>query len=232
MGVEAIGQIVGGKKRHGTGLTQSRSPHHAQIHPADRKDSSTPECCSGHRADCSAGWRSGQGMARQEWGEVSRHTDRTDTRTSTAMGNAEGLVQVEMTDICPVGARSTKADLSIEVGAIEIDLSSVGMDQIADAANARLKHTMGGWVGHHESRKPVGMVGHPGDEILLINVAVRIASHWNNPKPSHHCTGWVGAMSTCGDQANIPVPIPSGQVPGPNHQKSGIFTLGSGIRLK
>ena len=160
------------------------------------------------------------------------HTDRTNSGSTTTVGDAERLVQVEVTNIGSIGARTTETHLSVEIGAIEVHLPSVGMDQITDPADARFKNSMGGWIGDHECCEPVGMFGNTGSEILLIDVAVGIASHWNHPQASHHRTGRIGAVGTCRDQAHIAVRITSGKVPGPYHQKAGVFPLGSGVGLQ
>ena len=69
--------------------------------------------------------------------------DRPHARATPAMGNAEGLVQVEVTHIGAVGTGLGQAHLGIEVGAIEIDLSAVGMHQRADLADALFEHPVG-----------------------------------------------------------------------------------------
>ena len=71
------------------------------------------------------------------------HTDRTDTGATTPMGDAERLVQVEVTDVGAERARAAQAHLGIEVGPIEIHLAAVVMHQAADLTDAGLEHPMG-----------------------------------------------------------------------------------------
>ena len=89
-------------------------------------------------------------MTWQEWGQMSCHGNRAHSRATTAMGDAEGLVQVEMADIGAKAPWLAHPYLGIEVGAVEIHLTAMAMDQGTDVANALLKHPMGGGVGNHQ----------------------------------------------------------------------------------
>ena len=73
---------------------------------------------------------------------MSRHSDRTDPGTAPPMGNAERLVQIQMTDIGAIGSWPAETDLGVQVGSVEIHLTSVLMDQVADPPNSGLKDSM------------------------------------------------------------------------------------------
>ena len=163
---------------------------------------------------------------------MSRHTDRTDAGTATAMGNAEGLVQVQMADIGTKGPRTAQTHLCIEVGAIEVHLTAMAMHQLADAANAGLEHAVGGGVGDHQRRQAVGMLRRASRQILLIDVAVVIAGHRHHLETRHHGTGGIGAMGTGGNQTDIAMVVTSGAMPGPDHEQPGVLPLGTGIGLQ
>ena len=98
----------------------------------------------------------------------------TNSWATTTVGDAEGLVEIQVANVRPISTRPTEAHLGIEIGAIEIHLATVGMHQVTDAANPRFKHPMGGWIGDHQGRESVGMLRHAGGEILLIDVAIFI----------------------------------------------------------
>ena len=51
-------------------------------------------------------------------------------------------MQIQMADISPKGARPAKPHLRIQIGPIEIDLSSVLMNERTDFANTSLKHSV------------------------------------------------------------------------------------------
>ena len=71
------------------------------------------------------------------------HGDGTHSGTTTALRNTEGLVQIEMTDISPEGSWPAEADLGIEIGAIQIHLSAMVMNQAADLTDSGLEDPMG-----------------------------------------------------------------------------------------
>src|SRR5689334_16217573 len=109
-------------------------------------------------------WRGsiGRGMAvlRMTWEErrqVLPHADRAHAGAATAMRDAEGLVQVEMTDIGAVIAWPRQPDLRIQIGAVEIDLSAMAMHNLADLADVLLEHAMGRGIGDHDRREPLCM---------------------------------------------------------------------------
>ena len=82
-------------------------------------------------------------MTRQERQQMLGHTDGADTGSTTPMGDAERLVQIEVTDVGAEGARAAQADLGIEVGPIQIHLAAMVVNQAADLTDAGLEHPMG-----------------------------------------------------------------------------------------
>ena len=164
-------------------------------------------------------------MPGQKWSQVRRDTDWANAGTTAAVGNAEGLVEVEMADIRSIGAWTAESNLGIEVGAIEVNLPAMAMHHLADGLNPRLKYAVGGGVGDHQGRQAVGMFFRPGRQVSLIDVAVGIAGHGHYPQASHHSTGGVGAMGTGWDQADIALVVATGSMPGTNHQQTGVLTL-------
>ncbi|MNE25736.1 hypothetical protein D3C80_1190730 [compost metagenome] len=75
--------------------------------------------------------------------------DRPHARTAAAMRNAEGLVQVEVGNVRTDIAGTGKADHGVHVGAVEIDLSTMLVGDLADLANRLLKHAVGRRIGDH-----------------------------------------------------------------------------------
>src|SRR6185503_2391588 len=96
-------------------------------------------------------------MTWEEGREMLPHADRSHAGAAAAMRDAEGLVQVEMADIGAVIAGPGQPDLRIQVGAVEIDLSAMAMDDVADLANLLLEHAMGRGIGDHDRRKRLRM---------------------------------------------------------------------------
>jgi hypothetical protein len=54
-----------------------------------------------------------------------RDADRTDARSTAAMRDAEGLVQVQMANVGADVAGTAKADLRVHVRAVHVDLAAV-----------------------------------------------------------------------------------------------------------
>src|SRR5262245_64673027 len=81
------------------------------------------------------------------------HADRAHAGATAAMRDAKGLVEIEMPDIGAICARLCQADLRVEVGAVEIDLSAVGMNDAANLANRGFENAMGGGISDHDCGK-------------------------------------------------------------------------------
>src|SRR5258708_34633824 len=113
------------------------------------------------------GWGGG-GWGR---GGMGSGADRAHGRGAAAMRNAEGLVQVEMADIGAVIAGPGQADLRIQVGAVEIDLAAMVMDDVADLADMLLEHAMRRGIGDHDRGEVVRMLLRLGAEIVAVYVA-------------------------------------------------------------
>ena len=63
------------------------------------------------------------------------NSDRAHSRTASAMGDAERLVQVQVADVRAVVAWPREPHLRIEIGAVEINLPAAGVHDIADRAD-------------------------------------------------------------------------------------------------
>ena len=141
-------------------------------------------------------------------------------------------MQVEVADIGAKTPRLADTHLGIEVGAIEIDLTAVAMDQRANVADALLKHPMGGGVGDHQGGQLIGVLLGLGRQIGLIDVAGLIALHRHHLHARHHGAGGVGAVGTGGNQADVAVAFTALAMPSANHQQAGVLALRAGIGLQ
>ena len=86
---------------------------------------------------------------------------------ATAVGDAEGLQQVEVAHVGAIGAGLGQAHLGIEVGAIEVDLTAVRMHQRADLG-IPFEHP-GGRVGDHQGRQLIP-VAQPGLQVRPVDI--------------------------------------------------------------
>ena len=103
---------------------------------------------------------------------------------------------------------------------------------LADAADARFEHPVGGGVGDHQGRQVGGVGSGLGLQVGDVDVALGIAGHRHHPHPRHHRAGGIGAVGAGGDQAHLPVALAPAAVPGPDHHQAGVLPLGTGVRLQ
>src|SRR5438093_9347272 len=82
--------------------------------------------------------------------EMRFDADRSHARAAAAVRDAERLVQIEMRDIGAVIAGPRQTDLRVHVGAVEIDLAAMAMNDLADLADVLLEHTMRRGIGDHD----------------------------------------------------------------------------------
>ena len=113
-------------------------------------------------------------MTGEKWQQMLTHTDGANPWATAAMGNTERLVKVEMADIRPEGPWSADTDLSVEIGAIEIHLSSMVMNEAADLTDSGLKHPVGGGIADHQPRQDIGMLRKLVAQVIDINIALVI----------------------------------------------------------
>src|SRR5262245_22550686 len=103
------------------------------------------------------------------------YADRSHARSTAAMRNAEGLVQIEMANVRPVVARPRQPDLRIQIGAIEVHLTAMVMHDIADRSGRTFEDAMRRGIGNHDCSEPVSKALSLGTDILKINVAADVA---------------------------------------------------------
>ena len=82
-------------------------------------------------------------MTRKKWQQMLSHANGANPWSTTAMGNTERFVQVEVADIGPKRSWPAHTDLSIEVGTIQIHLTAMVMNQAADLTDSSLEDPMG-----------------------------------------------------------------------------------------
>ena len=174
----------------------------------------------------------GRRMTRQERRQMRLDADRPHARAAAAMRNAERLVQIEMADIGAVIAGPRQPDLRIHVGAVEIDLSAMAVDDVADLADVLLEHAMGRGIGDHDRR----------EVFECCSALARRSSTSTSPRASQATTttsmpamlrgGRIGAVRRGGDQADLSMRLAARGVIGADRQQPGIFALRAGIGLQ
>ena len=151
---------------------------------------------------------------------------------AAAMGRGERLVQVEVRDIATEVPRAADADLGVHVGAVDVDLAAVIVNDLTGLAHCFLEHAVGGRVGDHDCRQIGGVLLGLGLEILQINVAVRRRLHHDNVITHHMRRGRIGAMRRGRDQTDVAMALATRGVVGADRQQAGELPLGAGVGLQ
>ncbi len=132
------------------------------------------------------------------------YTHGSNSRPATAVGNAEGLVQVEMAHVGTEVTRLRDANQGVEVGAIHVHLTSVGMHEVADLTHSRFEDAVGRWICDHERSQPIARSLTFRAEVGDIDVALAVAGNDHHIHSCHDCTRGVGAVGARGNEAHRP----------------------------
>jgi hypothetical protein len=171
--LEPLGDVVGRQHGHGGRVGQTLGAHHRDVGVRDREDPGRAVRGGADRADALALAFDGmQRVCRQERYEVLRHRDRSDARPAAAVGDAERLVQVEVRHVAAEDAGLGMAEQRIEVGAVDIHLSPVAVDDVAQLGDAVLVHAVSRGIRHHDGREVVVVGLALGAQIVEVDLAL------------------------------------------------------------
>ncbi len=236
VGHQPVGDVVGVENRHRRGLAQAVRAHQADVRPGNHQDARRPPRRPADRSDARARPRlRQQRMIGQVGREPLDHRDRTDPRATTAVRDAERLVQVQVAHVRTEHPRLGQPHQGVQVRAVDIDQAAAGVHQIARPRDALLVDTVRGRVGHHERGEPVGVCSGLGGQIGQIDVAIGVAGHHDDPHPSHGGAGRVRPVRRRRDQADVT----GGRIRrivvtmvGADRQQSGELALAASVRLE
>ena len=158
--------------------------------------------------------------------------DRSHSWTSASVGNAEGLVKIQVRNISANVAIAGKAHKSIQVSAIDVDLASGLVNSVGHVLDAVLVHTVCRRVGDHQGGEILPVLGNLGHHVVDVDITVVLAGHDNHLHSRQHGARGVGAVSAGGNQADGAVGIPAGEVVAANCQQSRVLTLAARVGLK
>ncbi len=171
-------------------------------------------------------------MAGQERGQVAAHAHRPDAGPATAVGDAEGLVQVEVADVGAEAAGLRRADERVEVGAVEVHLAARGVHELADLTDALLEHAVRGGVRDHQRADLPLVGGELGGEVVDVDVARRVARHGDDLHARHRGRCRVGAVRRGGDEADVACAVAAGEVPVADGEQARELALRAGVGLQ
>ena len=148
------------------------------------------------------------------------------------MGNAEGLVQIEVADIGPDPRRRRQAHLRVHIGPVEIDLAAAGVDQGADLLDRGFEDPVGRGVGHHQGGQLMAVLRQLGPEVLEIDVPRQVAADRDHLEAAHRGRGRVGPVRARGNQADVAPALAAGRMVGADREEAGVFALGARVGLE
>ena len=228
---EADADVVGSEDRPLGRALQAVPSHHPAIHPADRQDGGIAERRRRDSTD-RAGRQPPGGMPGEEGDEILDDTHRPHPRPAAAVRNAKRLVEIEVADVAAKLPRRNRADERIHVCPVDVHPPAMGVDEPAQLPDFGLEHAMRARVGDHHRRQPVGILLALGPDLGHVDVAIGVAAGHHHLHPRHLGAGRIGAVGRGGDEADRPVALAAGPLPGLDDQEPRIFPLAAGVRLK
>lgn len=83
------------------------------------------------------------------------HSDRSHSRSTTTVGNAERLVKVQVRNIWTKITRPAKSNLGVHIGSVHVNLPTSLMDHITNFGNFLFKYTVSRRVCKHQARQSI-----------------------------------------------------------------------------
>ena len=219
--------VVGVEDGDARSLCQPLPAHHHHVGIGNREDRRRAQRRGADRADRPFALR----VTGQMLGEVRLDPDRPHAGTAAAVGDGEGLVQVQVADIAAQIARPRQADHGVHVGTIDIDLPAELVGDRADLPHRFFEHAVGRRIGDHAPGKLVGVGFGLGAEIVEIDVTVFSRSDRHHAPADHLRRGGVGAVGAHGDQAHPPLILTARAVVAGDGQQPGILALRARVGL-
>ena len=136
-----------------------------------------------------------------------------------------------MGDVAAELAGPGVAEQRVEVGAVDVDLAAVVVDDLAQLGDGVLVDAVRRRVGHHDRRQAVGVGLALGAQVVEVDRAVVGGRHHDDPHAGHHRGRGVGAVGRGRDQADVALSRAVGAVVGADRQQPGELALRPGVGL-
>src|SRR5215207_3227095 len=128
--------------------------------------------------------------------------NRADAWAATAVWDAEGLVEVQVAHIGSEASWSRQSQQRIQVGPVDIDLTSGVVNHFAEVNDAFLEHPVSGGIGHHDRSKLIMILRDLVPKVVQIDSPIGGSFDHDNSEAGHRGRGSVRPMRRRGDQAN------------------------------
>src|SRR5258705_159529 len=228
--------VIGIENRDLGGARQACAAHHQNVDVGDGQDRGRAERRRRYRPDrrrlCVGHGMAGCRMIWQERRQMGLDANRSHAGAAAAVRNAERLMQIEMADIGAVIAGPRQPDLRIHVGAVEINLSAMLVDDVANVADVLLEHAVGRGIGDHDGGEVFRMLFGPDAQIIDVGVAARVGGDHHDLHAGHAGGSRIGAVRRRRDQADLSMRFAARGVIGADRQQPGIFALRTRIGLQ
>ena len=119
------------------------------------------------------------------------------------MGNGEGLVQVEVGDVPAQVTGPQQSGQGVEIGAVDVDLSSGLMDQARDLGDLGFEDAVRRGVGQHDRGQAIAVLGQRGLEVLDVDGAVGSGGNRFHGQARAGRGGGIGAVGARGNEAQV-----------------------------
>ena len=148
-------------------------------------------------------------MRRQKLHQVLGHGNRPHPRAAPAVGNAKGLVQVQVAHVNADFPRPAQSHQGIHIGTVHIDLTARLVDDRANFANGLFKHPVGRGVRHHQGRQPLAVCVGFRPQICQVDIALGVTGNDDHIQASHNCASWIRSMRRGRNEADVPLGLPA-----------------------
>ena len=158
--------------------------------------------------------------------------DGTNTRSPTTMRNCKSFMKIKVRNISTEFSRLCNTNQSVEICAINVDLTARFMDQCADITDSTFEYSVSTWIGNHERRQICLMFGNLRLDIGSAYIAMLIAFNDDDFHAGHDSTGSICTVSTRWDETDGAILIAAGIVIITNSQQTSELSLASSIWLQ
>ena len=231
---EPGGHVVGVEDRDLGRSGQSLAAHHRDVHPGDREDArrSVRRRRDRSHRELTGVDGSNHRVAREERLQFIRHADRSHAGATTAVRDAERLVQVEVADVGTDVGGPDQSDHGVHVRAVHVHQAARFVDEIAHRPDLGFEDAVGGWVGDHDRGEPIPVRFDLRLQVVEVDVARFVALDRDDLHARDHRAGGVGSVRRERNDADVAIAIATMLVIRLDRHQSRVLALTPGVRLQ